>query len=234
MSDRPEFVTVDITSPAMFVGNSVAGTAADTDIATDDHGLPRLPRHRLAARLRAAAVGVVRAEPGLLDAAEEVFGVPRRHDRERLVQIDDARCAEPIRAAVAYALHQRGHRPGMTPDGLAAVLVRSVTDAFTSLESGVEVDADGAPIPGRLRTNRVLNPGIHLVAPLRWHGEPRADHLRLLARAALATTQAGHRETRGRGRIDVRLGSASTSDEHEATLAWAGLPPREQRSPEGA
>ncbi|MUL43831.1 hypothetical protein FZ103_22140 [Streptomonospora sp. PA3] len=219
----PEFLLVDLVAPAIFAGASAAGTAADSDVVTDAHGLPYLPRQRIAARLRDAAVTAVRAEPALLPAAQALFGASRRHGPGRILRIGHATPPESVRAAVAWALEQRG--AGET-GGAATTLVRAVTDAFTSVESGVAIDGAGAPADARLRTVRVIDPGLRLTAALRWTRAPEPEEVRCLARAALAFTQAGLKAGRGRGRVDVRLTRTRDADAdsaHIRTLAWAGI-----------
>ncbi|GAA4952305.1 hypothetical protein GCM10023224_41300 [Streptomonospora halophila] len=215
----PAFLLVDLVAPAIFAGASAAGTAADSDVVTDDHGLPYLPRQRIAARLRDAAVTAVRAEPALLPAAHALFGASRRHGPGRILRISHATPPEPVRAAVAWALEQRA-------PGTANTLVRAVTDAFTSVESGVAIDGSGAPADARLRTVRVVDPGLRLTAPLRWTRTPAPEEVRCLARAALAFTRAGLKAGRGRGRLDARLAQAPDTDSesaHARTLAWADV-----------
>ncbi|MFC3518609.1 hypothetical protein ACFPZ0_26755 [Streptomonospora nanhaiensis] len=222
-SDLPSVLVVDLAAPAIFAGTSAAGTAADADVVTDAHGLPYLPRHRIAARLRDAAVTAVRADPDLLPAAHALFGASREHGPGRILRVSHALPPHSVRAAVAWAVEQRR---GL--DGGAATLVRAVTDAFTSVESGVEIDADGAAAEARLRTVRVVDPGLRLTAALRWTRRPDPAELRCLARAALAFTQAGLKANRGRGRLDARLAAEPDPDPdtaHAATLTWAGLAP---------
>ncbi|GAA4913449.1 hypothetical protein [Streptomonospora salina] len=227
--DTPAYLLLDLASPAVFVGASAAGTAADSDVVTDAHGLPYLPRQRIAARMRDAAVSAVRVDPALLPAAKALFGASRMHGPGRILRISHAAPCEPVRAAVAWALEQRG---GDGPDGTggtgdaAGTLVRAVTDAFTSVESGVAVDGAGAPDDTRLRTVRVVDPGLRLTAPLRWTRTPDPVEVRCLARAALAFTQAGLKAGRGRGRVDVRLAADAGTDAdtaHARTLAWADV-----------
>ncbi|GAB3466102.1 hypothetical protein GCM10027570_55020 [Streptomonospora sediminis] len=221
--DTPAFLLVDLVAPAIFAGASAAGTAADSDVVTDTHGLPYLPRQRIAARLREAAATAVRAEPALLPAAHALFGASRRHGSGRILRIAHAAPPEPVRAAVAWALEQRA--AGESGGG-AGTLVRAVTDAFTSVESGVAIDSGGAPADARLRTVRVVDPGLRLTAPLRWTRSPEPDEVRCLARAALAFTQAGLKAGRGRGRLDARLAEnpdTDATDAHNRTLTWAGI-----------
>ncbi|PWV46010.1 hypothetical protein [Nocardiopsis sp. L17-MgMaSL7] len=226
---EPDRIVVRLASPALFVGASADGTGADTDVVTDAHGLPHLPRHRLAARLRAAAVGAATVAPDLAEAVRWVFGRERSHDADRALRVGHARPADTVRAAVAHALAGRG-------EPARATLRRAVTDAHTTLESGVEIGPDGAPEPGRLRTHRALLPGLVLIAPLTWSVPPRAVDWRCLARACLATDQIGLRSTRGRGRVDVYLALPDDPDPRATTLALARPPGRRphQEPPERA
>lgn len=211
---RPDRIVVHLASPALFVGASADGTGADTDVATDEHGLPHLPRHRLAARLRSGADRALTVAPELAGACDEVFGKGSSHGADRMLRVGHAVLGNQVRAAVARALAGR-------TEPVRSVLRRAVTDAYTGLESGIEVRPDGAPEPGRLRTNRVLLPGLTLTSALTWAVPPREGHWRLLARACLATTQIGLRATRGRGRVDVRLAGPADADPHTVTLRLA-------------
>lgn len=215
---RPDRILVHLASPALFVGASADGTGAGTDVVTDGHGLPYLPRHRLAARLRAATVGVLEVAPDLERARDEVLGGQRSHGADRILRVGHAVLGDRVRAVVARALAGRAEPERST-------LRRAVTDAYTGWESGIEVGPDGASAPGRLRTLRALLPGLTLSAPLTWARTPREEHWRLVARACLATTHIGLRGTRGRGRVDVRLAGPDGTDPHALTLRLAA-PPR--------
>ncbi|GAA3747559.1 hypothetical protein [Salinactinospora qingdaonensis] len=229
MSEHPTRLLVTLASPALFTGPSQTGTNADTDIVTDSHGLPQLPRHRLNARLREGAVLAARSEHTdhaaahvLTDAAVDLFGSKAGHELRNL-RVGHARLPESVRAAVAWAMRQRG---GSIPERLR--LARAVTEAYTGYESGTEVDADGAPVDGRLRTNRALRSGLRLEAELRWAVTPTEGYVRFLARAVLATTTAGARVTRGRGRLSVALAPPGGSDPEQAhahTVRLAGFTP---------
>ncbi|MFD6951636.1 hypothetical protein A6A08_24210 [Nocardiopsis sp. TSRI0078] len=211
---RPDRVLVHLASPALFVGASADGTGADTDVVTDGHGLPYLPRHRLAARLRDGAAGALAVAPGLAGARDEVLGRGRSHGADRILRVGHAVLGDQVRTAVARALAGRA-------EPVRSTLRRAVTDAYTALESGTGVGPDGAPEPGRLRTHRVLLPGLTLTAALTWASPPGEEHWRLLARACLATTRIGLRGTRGRGRVDVRLAGPGDTDPHAVTLRLA-------------
>ncbi|WP_051415627.1 hypothetical protein [Nocardiopsis sp. CNT312] len=215
----PDRITVYLASPALFTGDSADGTAADTDVVTDGHGLPYLPRHRLSARLRAGADDALSVAPDLRAAADDVLGRDRSHGPDRILRLGHAVMADTVRDALVWALDGRDE-----PERTA--LRRAVTDACTALESSTEAGPDGAPVPGRLRTHRVLLPGLTLTAPLVWAAPPTAEHWRILARACLATTRIGLRGSRGRGRVDVRL-APPAGDPHAATLALAARRPVE-------
>ncbi|WP_017573000.1 hypothetical protein [Nocardiopsis halotolerans] len=214
---RPDRVVVHLASPALFVGASADGTGADTDVVTDEHGLPHLPRHRLAARLRDGADDALVVAPGLAGARDEVFGQAHSHGADRMLRVGHAVLGDGVRAAVARALAGRA-------EPMRSTLRRAVTDAYTTLESGIEIGPEGAPEPGRLRTHRVLLPGLTLTAALTWASPPNEEHWRLLARACLATTRIGLRGTRGRGRVDVRLAGPGGTDPHAVTLSLASPP----------
>ncbi|GHC85694.1 hypothetical protein GCM10007079_28820 [Nocardiopsis terrae] len=217
--DLPDRIVVRLASPALFVGASADGTGADTDVVTDAHGLPHLPRHRLAARLRAGAVSAATVAPDLAGAVELLFGRGRSHGPDRILRVGHALPGDGVRAAVARALEGRA-------EPVRSTLRRAVSDAHTTLESGVEIGPHGAPEPGRLRTNRVLLPGLTLTATLTWATPPGEEHWRCLARACLATDQIGLRAARGRGRVDVRLARSEDPDPHATTLSLAAPPAR--------
>lgn len=213
----PNRIVVRLVSPALFVGASADGTGADTDVVTDGHGLPHLPRHRLAARLRAGAVDALTVAPELSEAADRIFGRARSHGADRILRLGHAVTGNRVRSTVAHALAGRA-------EPLRSTLRRAITDAYTTLESGVEIGPDQVPEPGRLRTNRVLLPGLVLTAPLAWSVPPAPEDWRCLAMACLATDQIGLRATRGRGRVDVCLATAQDPDPHATTLRLAGAP----------
>ena len=214
----PDRVVVHLASAALFVGASADGTDADTDVVTDEHGLPHLPRHRLAARLRAAADEAVTVAPGVAAVVGDLFGRGRGHGPDRILRLGHAVLGHGVRTAVARALAGR-------PEPMRSTLRRAVTDAYTSLESSVAIGPDGAPRPRSLRTHRVLLPGSTLTAELTWARPPDEEHWRLLARACLAADRIGRRTTRGRGRVDVRLALPDDHDPHTTTLRLAA-PPR--------
>ncbi|WP_262391235.1 hypothetical protein [Nocardiopsis sp. CNR-923] len=216
---RPDRIAVHLASPALFVGASADGTGADTDVVTDDHGLPYLPRHRLSARLRAGAASASAVAPHLFRAADDLLGRDGSHGPDRMLRVGHAVLGVEVRAAVARALAGRA-------EPVRTTLRRAVTDAFTALESGVEIGSGGAPEPGRLRTHRVLLPGLTLTAALTWAAPPEEEHWRILARACLATTQIGSKGSRGRGRVDVRLVGPGPEDPHATTLRLAAPPAR--------
>ncbi|GLU49428.1 hypothetical protein [Nocardiopsis ansamitocini] len=217
MSDTPTHLVIDLVSPALFVGHSATGTHAHTDVVTDAHGLPHLPRQRVLALLRMGAVSAALADGSLLAPAHRLFGTARSNKEDRALRLRDAVLDDSVRAAVALALENRAEAARLP-------LLAAVTDGFTCLESGIEVDQHGAPVPGRLRTVRALLPGMCLATPLSWTREPTEDEVRCLARAALAFTQAGLRTSRGRGRVDARLAKGrDDSERNTRTLAWAGL-----------
>lgn len=219
----PDRVVVHLASAALFVGAGVDGTDADTDVVTDEHGLPYLPRHRLAARLRTAADEAVTVAPGLAAVVDELFGRSRAHGPDRILRVGHAVLGDRVRTAVARALVGR-------PEPVRSTLRRAVTGAYTTLESSVEVGPDGVSRPRSLRTHRVLLPGSTLTAELTWARPPEEEHWRLLARACLAADRIGLRATRGRGRVDVRLAVPDDRDPHATTLRLAAPP----RPPGGA
>lgn len=213
----PDRVVVHLASAALFVGASADGTDADTDVVTDEHGLPFLPRHRLAARLRTAADEAVAVNPGLAEASDELFGRSCAHGPDRILRVGHAVLGDSARTAVARALAGR-------PEPVRSTLRRAVTDAYTTSESSVEVDPDGASRPKSLRTHRVLLAGLTLAAELTWAGPATEEHWRLLARACLAADRIGLRVTRGRGRVDLRLAVPDDHDPHATTLRLAAPP----------
>lgn len=232
MSSAPTRLRLELASPGLFTGASAGGTRADTDVVTDEHGLPYYPRHRLASRLREGAVAALRAhgDRALLRTAEELLGTTRGgHEATRALRIGHAHPAPAVRAAVAAAWRRRDD--GDPPSTAAARrrLAAAVTAAYAEEESSIQVDELGAPVAGRLRANRALRPGLVLWAHLSWGVAYREEHGRLLALAALATTAAGMKITRGRGRVDVRVADPDTPEDtgpraaQDYTLRLAGL-----------
>lgn len=211
----PDRVLVRLASPALFTGSG-----GGTGVATDEHGLPHLPRHRLATCLRTGADTALVLTPHLTRVAEELFGRPGSHGPDRILRLGHAGADQQTRAVVARALAGRTEPEHTT-------LRRALTRARTVVETSTAVGTDGAPEPGRLRTHRALLPGTVLTAALTWARAPTPEHWLLLARACLATDRIGARTRRGRGRVEVRLAAPDTTDPDALTLALAAPPGKE-------
>ncbi|MBE2999714.1 hypothetical protein IDM40_13485 [Nocardiopsis sp. HNM0947] len=216
--NAPDRVVVRLASPALFPG---ADGGSDPGVATDEHGLPHLPRHRLAACLREGAQAALVLTPDLAWAVDELFGRPGSHGPDRILRLGHAGADPQTREVVARALAGRA-----APE--RATLRRALTRARTVVEAGTAVGTDGAPEPGRLRNHRALLPGTTLTAPLTWARTPSPEHWLLLARACLATDRIGARTRRGRGRVEVRLAGPDTPDADATTLALASPPGKEE------
>lgn len=214
----PDRVVVRLASPALFTG-----AGGGTEVATDEHGLPHLPRHRLAACLRTGADAALVLTPHLARTADELFGRPGSHGPDRILRLGHAGADQQTLAVVARALAGRTEPERTT-------LRRALARARTVVETSTTVGTDGAPEPGRLRTHRALLPGTTLTAALTWARTPTPEHWLVLARACLATDRIGARTRRGRGRVEVRLAAPGTTDPDALTLALA-VPPGKEADP---
>ncbi|WFG44168.1 hypothetical protein [Pseudonocardia alni] len=183
-----------------FVGTT--GTdplGVDRDVPVDASGLPYVPRARMSARFRDAALSVGQAFPDLMPQLLDLFGVAGATGRNRMLSIGRAELPLVVRAAVADTV-------GAGPSPAA------VTGACTVVRTTTAVDGDGAPVDGSLRTARGLAPGLRLLADLVWLREPEEAHLWALASCCLAFDQIGADESRGSGRVRCRLVPDHTVD----------------------
>ena len=215
----PAALVLTTLQPMAIAGDSATGTWADLDIHTDAHGLPYIPRSRLNARLRTAAVQAATAhqtERAILYALVDLLGTTADHsDRPRLVQVDHAQFDDVTRAMVGAT-----HAAIANSTGGSAARTREftgqVTDSETTVLTHTAIARDRSPATGTLRSLRVLRKGTQLTAPLLWAGKPSAVHLRALALAVLGLTQLG----RGAG-VMGRI-SATLDGNRSKTMSYAG------------
>ncbi|WP_405180952.1 hypothetical protein OG225_07110 [Nocardia sp. NBC_01377] len=191
----------------------VDARAVDVDTVRDGDGVPYVPKNRMSARLRDAAL-LVTEGPGSVDAALEVFGGAFSAGTERrLLEVGAATWPRQARAGVASALAERERRYRARG---RALLATRIGDALTVRVGQTAIGADGAPVDGSLRHLRGIRPGVVLQAELRWRGDPQPRHLRVLARAVLALTQIGDGESDNYGRVSCRI-----DGDEAATVACA-------------
>jgi hypothetical protein len=187
---------------------------ADLDTVLDASGLPYVPKNRMSARLRDAALAVVTSAGGdaeTVSAAIELFGAAYdTGSARRLVQVGAAVWPDAAQAAIAAALAGQYQRREQ------ALLRKRITEAMTVRVGQTRIGADGAPARGSLRYLRGIRPGVVLDARLWWREPPQPRHLRVLARSVLALTQIGDGESDNLGRV-----SCSLAGDFAATAACA-------------
>ena len=177
----------------------------DIDTVLDANGVPYVPRNRISARLRDAAL-IVLNSAGSDDTdvvtARELFGRAfESGPARRLVQVGAAVWPSAAQATIAAALQASGDRY----TGGRTLLRERIIEAMTVRIGQTRIGSDGTPAPGSLRYVRGIRPGIVLEAGLRWREPPKQHHLRFLARTALALTQIGEGETDNLGRVTCSL-----------------------------
>jgi len=216
----PAVLTIAVVSPCV-VGIDPGGTlTADVASVVDEYGLPYIPRNRLAARLRDAALTVL-SEGGASDAdvecATSLFGASAVSDRQRrALTVSHAQLPRPLQATVASAINlSENEFPS------SRLLRSAVRSALTVTLSSTARDERGAPQAGTLRDVEAVIPGVVFEAALTWApGSPTLPLTRFLARCVLALTQIGYGETDFRGRVDCALDGDRGAT---ATLAFGDL-----------
>lgn len=202
----PRTLTLAIVSPMCVGVTGLDPLGPDRDVPVDAHGLPYVPRGRMSARLRDAALAVVQAFPGDVGPATELLGAARGLGVRRSLVVGPAMLPEAVRATVAAASGEYGVAP------------TALTRACTVELASTRIDEHGAAAAGTLRTVRALAPGQILQARLRWTRPPEPSHLRVLARCCLALVQIGSGDTRGLGRVRCTLDGDTAT-----TLTLAGF-----------
>lgn len=213
----PAVLTIEVVSPCV-IGVDPGGTLeADLVSVSDAYGLPYVPRYRLAARLRDAALTVLSQasvdRDGDLAAARELFGAGATSEgARRAVTVGHARLPRATQAVVASAI---GASEGESPT--SRVLRSAVRSALTTTLVSTARDERGAPVAGTLRDVEVVIAGVVFEAALTWAaGSPTGSQACFLARCVLALTQIGQGETDFRGRVDCAL-----DGDRAATVALA-------------
>lgn len=201
----PTFLQVVLHAPTVL---AVAGTDpldVDLEVTADEYGLPYIPRHRLSARLRNAALLASGAHPQILAAALDLLGPAGALTAGRGLQIGHARLPLSVQTAAAHAVHtaQRSVEGGAPP----RPMMSRIRDAYTEILTSTAIGDDSAPISGTLRRIRSVRAGTVLTAPVSVLDERVAtpEHLRALALMCVACDQIGGGESRGMGRIVCSL-----------------------------
>lgn len=195
----PRFLRIELRTPTVLGAPSADPLDVDLDITADSDGLPYIPRHRLSARLRDAALEASWAYPSILPTALELLGSSRGVGPRRCLQIGHARLPVAVRAVAARALHSESAGTGAH---LPRPLASRIRDACTDILTSTTRDDDGAPVAGTLRQIRAVRAGIDLTAPVIFTGPAvTTDHLRALSLMCMAFEQIGTGASRGLGQI---------------------------------
>lgn len=200
----PSFLRIALLSPAVVGVASSDPLDVDLEVPTDMFGLPYLPRHRLTARLRDAAVGVAAAFPDTAGAIHDLLGSSRRLTGTRMLHIGHGELPLSVQAAAAHAVHSEA--ASIVAADLPRPLAARIRAAYTEVLASTARDEDGAPIPGTFRRIRAIRAGTVFAAPVAFRRDPvGADHRRALALMCVALEQIGTGDSRGLGQIEASL-----------------------------
>ncbi|MFG1770767.1 hypothetical protein ACGFIX_14430 [Nocardia salmonicida] len=200
----PRSLQVRVRTVAVIGTDPVDSHDVDLDTRCDSNGIPFVPKNRISARLRDAALTVLVGPDGGLEAVETaiaLFGAAKATTSEgRLVHVGAAVwpefAAHRVDAVLDAAARKYGRR---------AVLRRAITQALTVELGQTAIDDSGTPISGSLRFARGIRPGVVLRAPLRWQRTPTEAEVRFLAKTVLALRQIGHGASDSRGQVTCSL-----------------------------
>ncbi|WP_328435367.1 hypothetical protein [Nocardia puris] len=179
----------------------------DVDVTTvvDENGLPFIPKNRMSARLRDAALTVLGGPPEPVlstDTALALFGGAYTTEASRRgLHVGAAVWPRQAQASVVRSLRSKS---GRYP-GAGRLFRQRITEALTVEIAQTAIGADGVALPGSLRFARGIRPGVVLEAPLRWSIEPTSAHVGFLARCVLALTQIGEGRSDNLGRVVCSL-----------------------------
>lgn len=219
-AELPATLEVLIRTPCVVGTDPVNTHGADLDTVLDANGIPYIPKNRMSARLRDAALTVLSGPGGGFDALTAVtalFGnAYTADDSRRMLSVGAAVWPAAATARVEETLQNLSRR--FQQHGLArvAVIRREITRGLTVDLGQTAIGDDGAPLAGSLRFARGIRQGVLLRAPLHWRATPSAEELRVLARCVLALRQIGHGESDHRGQVTCTL-----DGDFDATAALA-------------
>ena len=228
MSDpKPTTLEVLVRTPCVVGTDPVNTHGADIDTVLDANGIPYIPKNRMSARLRDAALTVLSGPGGgpvALASATALFGdAYSARGTARLLSVGAAAWPTAATAhvdATLTKLHGRFQQHGLAP---VAMVRREITRGLTVEIGQTAIAANGAPLTGSLRFARGIRPGVLLRAPLRWREDPSVDDLRFLAQCVLALRQVGHGASDHRGQVSCNL-----DGDFDKTVALA-FPHKDQR-----
>ncbi len=197
-------MTVEILRPCVIGVDD--GDDLDVDLGTvvDEFGIPYIPKNRMSARLRDAALrvlGEAGATPADLDAAVALFGASETTaEQNRTVRVGRAQWPRDAQATVVAAIraHERRHVG-------SGALRENVTAALTTTIRRTALDDRKAPRRGSLREIRAVRPGVLFEAELAWTRPPTGPQLQFLARCVLAVEQIGYGESDDQGSVECAL-----------------------------
>jgi hypothetical protein len=200
----PSFLRIELLSPAVVGVASSDPLDVDLEVTSDALGLPYLPRHRLAARLRDAADDVAVAFPDMAGAFHDLLGSSRRLTGTRMLHVGHGELPRSVQAAAAHAVHSEA--ASTVDSDIPRPLAARIRAAYTEVLASTARDDDGAPIPGTFRRIRAIRSGTVFAAPVAFRrGTVGADHRRALALMCVALEQIGSGSSRGLGQIEASL-----------------------------
>lgn len=198
-------LTIEILSDTCFSMPAALDLSVDTEVATDDLGLPMIPGKTLHALLRDTWLSLQDAiakenqgpdEEGrsLLDGWA-LLGRPGSHEGEGCLRIGDARAAPEVRESVRWATQRRSN----------PISKESIRRAFFAARTLTAIDhATGAPETDTLRRVRVIPANTRLYTPLSLTDELTEKQQALLKLLLQLTRHAGINRNRGMGHIKLK------------------------------
>ncbi|MCC8927285.1 hypothetical protein [Rhodococcus sp. I2R] len=212
----PAELTIRLLTPAQIGIATTDPLDVDLDVVVDDTGLPYIPRHRIAQRLREVGSIAALSDANAVGATTRLLGAARSTTGRRLLRIGHAHHPTDVRITVARSVAaDRGTH------GAAARLHTRIRDAYTTIVTSTQISDDGAPTPGTLRTVRAVRASLILHAPLQWLAPPTEADVTHLARLCVFLDQIGAGQSRGPGQIECAL---DCDREHTVALAFPTTP----------
>ncbi|MCX6358314.1 MAG: hypothetical protein NT029_00765 [Armatimonadetes bacterium] len=185
-------LTLRMLSDTCFSMPAALTAAVDSEVATDELGLPMVSGKTLRGLLRDTWLSMLDALGDEAEAGLALLGEPQSHGAESVLRISDARMDGAIRSRLAWAL-SRPQNP-LPPSAVPA--------AFLGWRAQTSMDrVTGAPNTDTLRGIRVAPRRTVLTADLETSRDLTGGERRLLDLLAKATRHAGLDRNRGLGHI---------------------------------
>jgi CRISPR-associated protein Csx10 len=187
-------LTIELLSDTCFSAPAALGESVQTDVGTDDLGLPFVSGKTLHGLLRDTWLSC-RQYVDSERVGESLLGKVRSHEAEGVLRIGNGRMSESTRRFVEHA--RKRHKP---------VPEKAIRDAFSTTRTVTSVDRKtGAPKTETLRTMRVVPAGTRLHAAITTSRDLTDDERGMLVRLLSLTRHAGLARNRGLGHVRMTL-----------------------------